>query len=401
VSGKLSHDTNSNLEEISYEISYLNDNIAESVIIDPANVAECQLVWDVSDISVLGSIVFTDVNDVFALLPITANMTITIKAKQSLSNKANNRYDINKTFVICKLEKNVKGLAKVAIRIEFCDMHFYYFSNLYKSKGYKNITLGEIITDVLTNAKIGTGTITKPNIFFNSNAVKKHTMVIPGNKSFLNFLYNAEYVFNANIVNNRGGLSVYNTTDYISILKANSYDKYITLTSDPNDNSPFYIKDFKVMDLDAYTYNSVMPITGVSTFDYSNKGAFLKIVSPDAISAGLSLGKDKLRPLGSTIGFKHVESGISNFDNVVRKLYSFKLIENTLIEVVVSGNFVFDLYRAIDVKMGNTISDITTYNTAQSGTYVILKIVDKFQNGFFNQIITLGRAGISYPVASK
>ena len=380
------------LQSISYEISY--NNINKPLNIDAGNVLDCQVTWDVNDISVMGQLIFKDTGDFFTLTPPHSSMLLTIKYKQYLSPTNSEKvYDFERTFAITRIERGVKGSTKSMIKIEFMDAHYFYMTRRYKSEGFNNIKFSTILKNVIKeNTNL-------PSIQVNDvdTNITYDNLVIPSNKSFAHFVYNREYIDGFSLVNDKACFNIFNHSDYINLLKSFSKaGKFTFTTNQEKENNPFLIKEYKFLMLDSFTLNSAIPNTIVSHFDYTDKGVNEVLILNDNISKNLATSEAPIVGNTMTVGFKRFEMHTKNFKDYINRLHSFKLLETYLLEITVSGNIMYNLYDIVSVNISNPIQGISNVNLLNSGNYVILKIVDKIEESFFNQVITLGRVGIQY-----
>ena len=380
------------LQNISYEISYSTGGT--KLNIDAGNVVDCQATWDVSDISVMGVLIFKDTGDFFTITPPHSTMLLTIRYKQYLSPSTSDKvYDFERTFAVTRIERGVKGSTKSMVKIEFMDAHFYYMTRRYKSTGYSNTKFSTILKSVISeNSEL-------PAIKVNNvdTTVTYESIVVPANKSFAHFIYNREYIDGFSLVNDKGCFNIYNHSDYMTLLKTFSKaSRFQFSTNQEKENNPFFIKEYKFLMLDSFALNSIIPNTIVSHFDYKNKGVNEVLILNDGLVKDLSTSDNPLIGNTTTVGFKRYEVPNANFKDFINRLHSFKLLETYLLEITVAGNIMYTLYDIVSVNISNPIQGVTNVNLLNSGNYVILKIVDKIEESYFNQIITLGRVGTQY-----
>lgn len=365
---------------------------SSSHVLDSGNVLDCQITWDVNDISCMGGLVFQDSTEIFSLIPPHASLKLSIKYKQYLSSSNTDKpFDFERLFSVTRIERGVKGSNKSMIKLEFIDVHYFYMSRRYKSKGYVNTKFSTILKDILAEDS------TMPSINVSSIETEKthDSIVVPANKSFIHFVYNMEYRDGFSLINDKSCFNIINASDYMSLLKDFSKASAITFTTNQdNPNNPFYIKEYKMLMLDSFANNSMLPNTVISHFDYANKGVSEKLILNDVLSQNLKVDDNPLVGSTLTIGFKKFEYHTDNFYSYVNRLHSFKLLETILLEITVSGNTMYGLYDIVNINITNPIDGITNANMLYSGNYIILKIVDKIEGTFFNQIITLGRVGV-------
>lgn len=368
---------------------------------DVANIIDCQIEWDSNELSVFGSIVFIDEYKVFSLFTPRADMLVRIRAKHILSSTEKTD-DFDRTFVIVRIDKGIKNFTKEAIKIEFMDVLSFGMNNTYISKGYTKTKMSDIAKDYIQNvipkAMESSGSFNqevfkKERITFKDSALTHDQLVVPSNINFLSFMYAREYLDGFTLVNSKYVSGLYNSDEYYANMKEISLQDILSFNTDKY--NPFYIKDVKMKTLDSVGSNLLVPDVMACAFDIRDKKHQFSLYTNAATKSALING-DIPYQSNITFGFKQTEHNIKNHSAIRSRLYKYKLLETNVLELITNGTFFIDLMRIVGVNIGNIISDIPSVNAQNSGNYMILKIIDKFNGLNFNQSITLGRVGMSF-----
>lgn len=382
---RASYKPNDTLKKVGYAFTYGN----KVINIDPANIVDAQFTWDANDMCVEGYVLFDDVYRVSEMLP----PVNTILFRMSGTDFSGMTYE--EKFVITRIEKQYSNNRKMSVMIELIDTAYYYLGNTYVSKGYNNIRIDQIAKDIVSNRSIFPNGITQKLINFYPTNNTYENMVIPTERPFTAFIKQKELT---------DGFSFYQSRKEIVMLSHDKIETHlpdiygngegIKFTFDDVDDTinPFKIKTLRFIPSDNLLFNAVLPDTMVYQFDQSNmSNPDVRIKDVGRFSK--TLGDDStLLSMNSTTGFKRLEA--TNHDSIDR-FYKFKLLENYLIEITVSGMFAYELLWKVGLELKSTIDGHKNMMPYVNGGYTILKIVDKYQGTSFNQIITLGRVGVS------
>jgi hypothetical protein len=314
----------------------------------------------------------------------------------------------SQSFDITSVTSEYTSMHKTAIRIDFIDVTYSYFTNLHISKGYNNKSITDIVNDVLN---IGP----KMGITFKFSDTQKiyENMVIPGNRNFATFLNQREMLDGFSFITARHFSYILNPEDLKNMAKIPDMTRYRGKEGTKNivfrDVSvdeglePYQIKSLKRLHADLFLTHATMPITIDYTFDYTNKGVKH---DDNATAYNVTLSKknhvaDNQTQLFTAInplGVKLVETYNAN---QLPRFSTFKLLENSKYEIITDGTFNLDIMQVVGLVITKKVQYQTILDVMSSGFYYVIKIVDKIQGNNFSQIVTLGRAGFANGVSGK
>jgi hypothetical protein len=299
---------NSLLKEVSYFISVYEPEERNFALL-AENVLDVQLTWTVSDIMVEGYAIFNDTTRISEVLPPLPSMYFKIVAKD--------RFDatFEQRFIITRIDKSYDNGQIASVRFELVDEYYFYFTNLYISKGYKNKTITEIIYDITRHPVLSqrfdvmknAGKLKPINVFKSKEVYSE--FVIPQNRSFANFIYNRELIDGFCYVHSRNNITLVN---YDMIGKAtNLSEQGLKLTSSHINKhfSPFEIRGFNVVTMDRLTSNTVFPTTRLYSFDFQNKGVFFNenVFNKSGLLLESDIDSEIYLDNISTIGYKTIK----------------------------------------------------------------------------------------------
>lgn len=381
------------LKGIEYYISYdiLDTDGTIASIVNPLvtqDVIECQITWDIRENLTEGHLLLMDKHGLISEMFVHNTMKLTIKAEDV------NGIKFHASFAIASIDNEYSTSQKSGIRINFIDVYYNYFNSLYASKGYNNVTMDKVIDDMLNLAPMN---ITKSKRFSTTKKVYSE-FVVPAHRSFANFISKREVIDGFSYINSRDHIYIINPEDLNDPKKipdmVNGVGAKIIFrdTQDDHKALPFQIKTLKRKYMDVFLSNMVIPTTSEYVFDYNTKTikGQQNVKTPDYYRSN-NLFKDNtyMNSALSTYGSKQSEvSGVFTND----RFYSFKLLENSMLEITTDGSFVIDIMHVVQVYI-NTFKYDTKMRSTINGLYYVLRVVDKISNNNFTQIVTLGRPG--------
>lgn len=389
------------LQNVKYTL-YSDFQMTASQTFDASNVLDTQIEYDSDDICVFGASYIVDTKNIFATIPNTSELLFRIQAKQHISKDElkQNQYDLDRYFVIVSVEKAIQNDTRNVVKIEYMDVYSYSLYNTYISKGYKNSSIADIVKDVLNNVipkslnKKYNAEMFKQLAFYDALDNTYESIVTPGNISFLKFLKQREYMDGMNILNARNAFRVHDADTLFDKARTYSFADAIELNTKPN--HPHYIKEVSVQTVDSINTAYYTPNALAYSFTETDKKLQFSVVDQMKIKSKLTTN-EVLHNTSDNIGFKLSEYNHQNNLSVYSKLYKQKLLHGTVLEVTISGNFyLFDLYNVIKVKIGNVVPELNQVNLQHSGTYTIIKVIDKINGLDFHQFLTLAKTGIEY-----
>lgn len=383
------------VKNVIYSIGYANTNKLKGFIIDVHDVHDCQINWDIGELYTDGYMIFEDSLGVFSTTTHTSSMIFTIETIDSfnVSEKLE--------FAITSIQQHREDAYKHAMRIEFIDSISFYMLNCYYGKGYTNSKVSDIIKDYLTNDKIisPNGRLYFQPFNIQDTAKTYDSIVVPQHNSFFSFVYSREIRDAFLVYNTRKGMNLLDINNIQSnILKlSKDISEGIVFTMDDTKfpmevNNPFIIHSLKIQSIDALSNVANLPVMLTRDFDYANKKSIDEVIAQPIVAQ--SLDSSSVPSVGAyTVGTKQLE--FQNSSNAINRIYATKLLENVLIEIEVTGSLMYNLLFGVSVNIPThaQLSNTTISNKSLSGEYTILKIVDKFSQGSFNQFLTLGRIG--------
>lgn len=395
------------LKSLSYKIhyTYVENGITKlkPVDIGNQNVIDTQIVWDITTNHVEGTAFIIDEVNILYNMFVHHSLSFRIEAIDKYG------VPFNYSFNIVNVISEAKDLGKYVVRVSFIDPVYAYFNDLYISRGYTNVRFDEVLSDILGPED--------PNMFkrvFSKTKTTYENFVIPGHRSFANFLANREAIDGCSFIQNRNGLCLLNAEDLNDGRKvidytSASFEAPIVFTDlhSNNELSPYQIRSLKRNQFNTLEYGTYLPAILEHTFDYSNKtinrktSVNIKGHNINSFKNNLAEANDTL--LATLAGGSEFKLSEVNNPEQNNRYYSFKLLHNSLYELTVDGTFNLDIMSIVGLMLHVKRKHNNEFDTASSGHYYITKIVDKIQGNHFNQIVTLGRAGYTQGanIASK
>lgn len=386
------------LKQVGYYFSYFVEGKEKQIALEHANVVDVQINWDVNELCVEGYVIFNDTYRTTEIMPPMVDIFFKIKASDfTFDGKNNNsKSTYEETFIITKMSREISNNKNLIVRVDFIDRLYFYMANTYLGKGYNNKKSTEVIESILTNKEgFGDiGNISKRTLNINHSDIVYDGIVIPQHQPLTAFIKSKEL---------KDGFSFFQSRYSINSLSHNKLNAYlpdlyqkgkgIVFTYDDNDAeyNPYKIKTIKFLTADTFMLNVLMPDCIAYEFNQDNMSnpnkAFMNIAN---LAQDLD-DSSTLTRLKATRGFRRTL--VTNMDSIQR-FYKFKLLENTLIEITVSGMFFYELFWKVGIDLKSTIDGYKGKMPHVNGGYRILRIIDKFSGTNFNQVITLGRVGV-------
>jgi hypothetical protein len=387
------------VNEIKYYITYDKQNTdgTYGLVVIPLlgqDIIESQIVWDVTKQYAQGSVILQDKKNMLATLIVHNSMKLRIEAKD--------KWDItfNHSFNISSITTEYNTTSKSTIRIDFIDMYYNFFTNLHLSKGYNKVTMDEVLTDILNsplcpfeNDKV---------LKFSETKTRHENLVIPNHRPFANFLANRELIDGFSYIYARDRSYILNPEDLVNPNKVvdglqfpDPYKIIFKELQSVHKHLPYQIKSIKRLYADLFAVNSVLPVSNDLVFDYTKKvikeGDTSTIKTVGDYQKNIADGnKTFVNSVLAPVGYKGREV-LSEAQN--NRFYSFKLLENSMYEIITDGTFMLDIMQVVGLNINMMMKDVEMKNYSTNGQYYIIKIVDKFQGQNFSQIVTIGRSG--------
>jgi hypothetical protein len=377
---------------ITYDIETDGETNIHVIPLVSQDILDVQLVWDIFTNYAHGSLVFYDKTNMLSTIVIDSTMQYRIEATDK------NDVFFSHSFDIVSYINEYNYDAKSSIRIDFIDPFYSYFNSLHISKGYNNIRVDEIISDVLSLAPF---TIDKNTKFSKTKTTYKN-FVIPGHRNFANFIANRENLDGFSFIQARRNIHIVNPEDLINprviddCTQLPDGRKIIFINMQPDHQlAPYQVKTLKRLYANTLVTTQALPNVMEYKFDYSTKmmkeNVNVKSKSINTFRKNVADNKQTILPeLINTIGVKQSEVP-NEYQN--DKFYTFRLLENSKYEITTDGSFNLDILQVVGLSKTLNIKDYKIMDHLSNGLYYIIKIVDKFQGNNFNQIVTLGRSG--------
>jgi hypothetical protein len=292
------------------------------------------------------------------------------------------------SFVITRITKEIQNVNNPIIKLEFIDEYYYSMSNTYMSKAYSNTTFSSAL-DSIIEKHITNKVFYKKPCHFSKTKAKYTSLVIPGNKSIISFLYQRELLDDCLFFQTRNNLVLINS-DEVHSKAVKLKDTLVFVSSDVNMGNPFEIRGLKILYMDKLNYNTFLPNSAVYESNPTTKSIYKTIVDVGTCKAIIG-DSSKLLQLNSTSGVKHADHS----SKVYARLYNIKLNEIAVVELDVNGSFMYNLLFNVSLNIGSNIESFKKYMPYINGEYTITKIIDRIEKGHFTQKLTLSRPGYS------
>lgn len=370
------------LKESRYFIGYRGSSGDKLFPLDSSEVYDATIIWDINDMSVEGYILFQDTMKIMEVLPPHSSMFLQFKITDLAGNK------FQHSFVVTKISKELQNVNNTIIKIEFIDEYYFMMSNMYLSKGFKNIKFSKVLKETLENKQHTKGNIFQPKPCNFSNTKQEYeSLLLPGNKSLISFVYHRELLDSCLFFQTRNNLVLINSNEiYSNSVKLSEGLKFVS--EDMNTGSPFEIRGLKVLYMDKLNYNTFLPDS--ISYESSAIGKTITKHQINVFDSKKDIGDSSvLVQLNSTIGNKLSE----NSKNINKRIYDIKLNDGVIIEIDVSGLFIYNLLYTVSLNVYSSMEHIKKFMPYISGEYTITKIVDRLEKGFFTQRLTLSRPG--------
>jgi hypothetical protein len=379
------------LKQIGYYIAYKdNKGVEQTFPIEASEMGDLQINWDSNELYVEGYCLFNDIKRYTEILPAVTNFYFKIKAQDF----AQNTYE--EEFIITRMERQLSGNKNLSVRITFIDRVYYYLGNTFVSKGYKNTTSTAIIKDIINDTKLFPKGLTRKTLnFFDSNVVYPE-LAIPTNKSFVAFIKTKEIRDGFSLIQSRKALTTISHNHLGEKYLPDYYGdgKGIKFTYDDvaDEMNPFKIKNIKFLTTDNLLFNAALPDCVSYVFDQGNMSNLSYLKNDVGVYSNSIGDTSTLLAINSTTGFKRME--VTSQDSI-KRFYKFKLLETSLIEITVAGQFFYELLWKVGLDLKSTADGFQGRMPHVNVAWHIIKIIDKYNGTNFNQVITLGRVGIS------
>jgi hypothetical protein len=375
------------LKEHKYYLGYHAIDNNKKVIdklfpLDSADVFDTMIVWNINDMSVEGYVLFQDSVKLLEILPPHSSMFFRIEATDFTG------VTFKHSFVITRITKEIQNVNNPIIKLEFIDEYYYSMSNTYISKAYSKSTFSSALKSIIEKDIKSNIFYEKPCHFSNTTTVYP-SLVVPGNKSIISFLYQRELLDDCLFFQTRNNLVLINSNEvYSNAVKLK--DTLVFVSSNADIGNPFEIRGLKILYMDKLNYNTFLPNSAVYESDPTTKSIYKTLVDVGTCKSIIG-DSSTLLQLNSTSGVKNVDSSI----NVYSRLYNIKLNEIAVVELDVNGSFMYNLLFNVSLNVGSNIESFKKYMPYINGEYTITKIIDRMEKGHFTQKLILSRPGYS------
>lgn len=378
------------LKQIGYYIAYVdNTGIEKTFPIEAGNMADIQINWDSTELYVEGYCLFNDQMKLTEMLPATTNFYFKIK----VSDFTKSVYE--EEFIITRIERQLSNNKNLTVKFTFVDRVYYYLANTFVSRGYNDVTSTDVIKDIIEDKKLFPKGLTRKTLNFNKSPVVYSELVIPTNKPFVAFIKAKELRDGFSLIQSRSALTTIShehLESYLPDLYGDGKGIKFVYDNVMDEMNPFKIKNIKFLSSDNLLFNATLPDCVSYEFKQGDMSKPIVMIN-DVGTYSNSIGDTStLLSLNSTTGFRRVE--VTSQDSI-KRFYKFKLLETTLIEITVTGMFFYQLLWKVGLDLKTTADGYQGKMPYVNGAWHILKIVDKYSGTNFNQVITLGRVGIS------